>query len=236
MNWEEIKNNSKKPDNNMFAVVGRGRIKLSRAVCQSINCFDECNYATFLRAKRDRVYFVGLKFCKANKGNAIKIIKNENGVYGVSIIAPDLIGTLYGEEGSAKEYTKHNVVFDPKDPDIVVIYYNYKTKVYIGDDEDERPIRGKHIGNIVDKEWKVIRCFSKNESGKNSPMYLLRNVNTGEEIKIFVRALIDIEKGYTTIEKIKLSHRIGVGRYCGKMRAAKKKRLSALDKIGNNKK
>lgn len=231
MEWSEIDITSEKIGKDKYVAIGNGRIKISKGACDLIKDFDKCDYVTFLRAKKDRILFVGLRFEQNETNNSLKIDKDEDEAYGAIIYARDIVETFYGEEGKSKSYTKHLVDFDPKNPNILVIYYNYR-KQYIILNGLNKPMRQKHIGVVIDKEWKVLSSYNHTkENGKKAPMYKLKNINTGEEISISSRALIDIERGLTTIENIKLARTIGIASYLGKRRSAKKKRIKPLNSI-----
>ncbi len=230
MEWTEIDVTPEKLDKEPFVAIGNGRIKISKGACQLIKDFDKCEYVTFLRAKKDRILFAGLRFETDETSTSLKVDKDEDDTYGAIIYAKDVIETLYGEEGKSKTYTKHLIDIDPKRPDILVIYYNYK-KQYLILNEHKKPIRQRHIGTIIDGEWKVLSSHSEvRESGKKSPMYLVENINTGEQVSISSRALSDIKKGLTTVERIKFARSIGIASYLGRCRAAKKKRIKPLGK------
>lgn len=229
MEWKDIDISSEKVENDSFADIGNGRIKLSIGACNLIKDFGGCSYVTFKKAKQDRIYYVGLKFCQFKTDYSYDLFKIDDGTYGAIILAEDLIKTLYGPEGASKSFTKHEVILNKEDPRMLIVYNNYKRKYYIRDEKGPIMVRGKHIGTIIDKEWKVISSSALDDNGKKSPMYLLKNIYTTEEIKISSRALFDIEKGLTTVDNLKLSRRIGVHSYLGRRRAAKKKRIKDIN-------
>lgn len=229
MKWEDIDTTSENIECDSFADIGNGRIKLSIGACNLINDFKGCSYVVFKKAKQDRIYYIGLKFCQFKANSSYPLIKLKDKTYGAEIIADDLIKTLYGQEGASDSFTKHEIILNKDDSRMLIVYNNYKRKYYIRDEAGSRRVRGKHIGTIVDKEWKVISSSSVNENGKKSPTYVLKNIYTTEEIKISSRALFDIEKGLTTVDNLKLSRRIGVSSYLGRKRAAKKKRIKSID-------
>lgn len=229
--WKEIDVSSENVESEPYASVGNGRLKLSIGACNLINNFHSYRYVTFTRAKQDRIYFVGLRFEKNKTETSFALYKESDGEYGATIFASDLLKTLYGEEGVSKNYTKHEVIVDKENHNTLVVYYNYKKKYYIRDEnEGKKQIRTKHINTIIDKEWKVLSSCSKAKNGKKYPTYKVQNISTGEVVEISARALIDIERGLSTIESIKLSREIGVGSYLGTKRAAKKKRIKELEK------
>lgn len=232
MKWNDIDTSSEKIENDSFADVGNGRIKLSIGACKLIKDFNGCSYVVFKRAKQDRIYYIGLKFCQFESNSSYVLNKIKDKTYGAVIIAEDLIKTLYGQEGASESFTKHEVILNESDPRMLIVYNNYKRKYYIHDGKGLKRVRGKHIGTIIDKEWEVVSSSATNEKGKRSPTYLLKNIYNMEEINISSRALFDIEKGLTTIDNLKLSRRIGVASYLGRKRAAKKKRIKD---IGRNK-
>ena len=226
--WKEIDISSEHIETDPFASIGNGRLKLSIGACKLINNFDSYYYVTFTKAKQDRIYFVGLRFERRKSKNSFRLIKDNDGEFGVTILASDLLKALYGEESTAETYTKHEVIVDPNSANTLVVYYNYKKKYSIRSDDQVKRIRSKHIGTIIDKEWKVISCSGKAQNGKRYPTYIVKNINTEEEVEISTRALIDIERGLTSIESIKTSREIGVASYLGKRRAAKKKRIAKI--------
>lgn len=233
MEWNDIDISSEKIENDSFADIGNGRIKLSIGACKLIKDFKWCSCVVFKRAKQDRIYYIGLKFCQFESNSSYALDKVKDKTYGAIIVAEDLIKTLYGQEGASNCFTKHEVILNESDPRMLIVYNNYKRKYYIHDEKGLKRVRGKHIGTIIDKEWEVVSSSSINEKGKISPTYLIRNVNTMEEMKISSRALFDIEKGLTTVENLKLSRRIGVASYLGRKRAAKKKRIKDIDQSRN---
>ena len=227
--WKEIDVSRDHIETDPFASIGNGRIKLSIGACKLISNFDSYYYVTFTKAKQDRIYFVGLRFEQRKSENSFKVIKDNDGEFGATILASDLLRVLYGEESVAETYTKHEVIVDPDNSNTLVVYYNYKKRYKIRSENYVKPIRSKHIGTIIDKEWKVMSSRGKAQSGKNYPTYLVKNINTNEEMEISTRALSDIEKGLTTIENIKTSREIGVDSYRGMRRAAKKKRINRIE-------
>ena len=229
MEWKDIDISSEKIENDSFADIGNGRIKLSIGACKLIKDFDGCSYVAFKKAKQDRIYYIGLKFCQFKTDHSYELIKVKDDTYGAVIIAEELIKALYGPEGASESFTKHDVILNKEDSRMLIVYNNYKRKYYIRDEKGPKRVRGKHIGTIIDKEWKVISSCAIDEEGKKSPTYLLKNVCTKEEIKISSRALFDIEKGLTTVDNLKLSRRIGYRSYLGRRRAAKKKRIQRID-------
>lgn len=231
MDWKEIDISSDKIENDSFAEIGNGRIMLSIGACKLIKDFVACNYVSFRKAKKNRIYYTGLKFCQFKTDSTYEIHKIKDDKYGAFVVAKDLVNTIYGPEGTSKEYTKHNAIIDEKNPRVLIIYNNYKKQYYFHDENKRKIVRGKHIGTIIDKEWEVISSSAFNENGKRSPTYLVKNINTGEEIYISSRALFDIEKGLSTINGLKLSRSIGVYKYLGKRRAAKKKRIKNLSSL-----
>ena len=226
--WKEIDISSEHIETDPFASIGNGRLKLSIGACRLINNFDSYYYVTFTKAKQDRIYFVGLRFERRKSKNSFRLIKDGDGEFGVTILASDLLKALYGEESTAETYTKHEVIADPNSANTLVVYYNYKKKYSIRNGDQVKRMRSKHIGTIIDKEWKVISCSGRAQNGKKYPTYIVKNINTEEEVEISTRALIDIERGLTSIESIKTSREIGVASYLGKRRAAKKKRISKI--------
>ena len=217
-----------------YAFVGCEVLKISQGACKLIKGFKKSNYAVFTKVKKDRIFYVGLRFEESKSDNSYILEKTNDAEFGAIIYASDLLKTLYGEEAKNKEYTKHEVVLDPNNPNTLVIYNNYKRKYYIFGDETKKPIKSKHINTIVDGAWKVLSSKSKTKNNKKAPSYLLRNVETGEEIEISSRALFDIEKGLTTINNIKTSREIGVNTYRGIQRAKKKKKLKELHSADTN--
>ena len=229
MEWKDIDTSSEKIENDSFADIGNGRIKLSIGACKLIKDFDGCSFVSFKKAKQDRIYYVGLKFCQFKTESSYVLNKVNDPTYGAVILAEDLIKTLYGPEGASESFTKHEVILNKDDARMLIVYNNYKRKYFIRDEKGIKRVRGKHIGTIVDKEWKVISSSAIDDKGKRSPMYVLKNIYTTEEMKISSRALFDIEKGLTTVDNLKLSRRIGVRSYLGRKRAAKKKRIKDID-------
>lgn len=227
--WQEIDVSNESPENDPYIAIGYGRLKLSIGACKLINNFDSFNYVSFTKAKLDRVFFIGLKLEKTKSKNSFLLFKMNDGEYGASVDAPNLIVNLYGEEGASEKYTKHDAVLDPKNPGILVIYTKHQKRYFVEDENGKKQIRRRHINTIIDKEWKVICSRKSAQNGKNYPTYLLRNINTGEEIEISTRALADIEKGNTSVESIKTCREIGTASYLGKKMAEKKKRLKKLD-------
>ena len=227
MKWKEINIKTEKNETEPFVAIGKGKIKVSKGACSLIDNFDKCTFVTFMRAKKDRIYFVGLKFSETPNPNAYVFLRPESKIFGAVIVARDLIRTLYGKEGVADKYTKHSITMDRDKPNMLVIYYNYKNHYYL-DNDASRPVRTRHIGSIVNDEWLVVSSSPKDENGKKSPTYLLRNINNGEEIRISTRALADINRGLTTVENIKLCRKIGINSYRGIRRAEKKERIKLL--------
>ena len=226
--WNEIDTSSEHADKSPFAAIGNGRLKLSIGACRLIKDFNRCNYVIFAKAKKDRVLFVGLRFGKIETQTSFRVYKESDDEYGATIIASDLLNTLYGDESTSSEYTKHEVILDPANSDTLVVYYNYKKKYYIEENGAKKRIRTKRINTIIDKEWKILYSKNHSSTGKKYPVYIIKNINTGEEMEISTRALSDIEKGLTSVEKIKLCREIGVNTYRGKRMAAKKKLVKAL--------
>ena len=227
--WKEIDVSSEQAENTPYASIGNGEIHLSIGACKLVKDFNHFHYVSFVRTKRDRIYFVGLRL-EQNKGDTSFVLYRENnGEYGAVIYAQDLLNTLYGDESMSSNYTKHDVVVDNENPNTLVVYYNYKKKYYVNDSDNiKKRMRSRHINTIVDKEWKVISSSGKANNGKKYPTYTLKNINTNEEIEVSTRGLIDIERGLSSVENIKLSREVGANSYRGKRRAAKKAKLKHL--------
>ena len=228
MKWKEIDLTSENPESDAFASIGNGCIRISREACKLIEDFDECKYVSFQRAKKDRIYFLGIRFTKYKSRNSIPFHKGEDKIFGATISASSLVHTFYGFEGIDKDYTKHAISIDKESPNVLIIYYNYINKYYEKDEDTEKPVRRRHLGQILNDEWRVLSCQAKTKSRKY-PVYQLKNINTGEKIEISVRALVDIERGMTTVENIKKCREVGTAKWLGKKRAEKKKRLRAID-------
>ena len=153
--------------------------------------------------------------------------------FSINLHAPleSLVHTFYGYEGIDKDYTKHSISLSDEDPNVIIIYYNYKNKYFEEDDEEKKkPVRARHIGQILNDEWRVMSSKAKSKARKY-PIYILKNINTGEKIEISIRALIDIERGQTSVKNIKKCREVGTASWLGKKRAEKKKRLKAIDDI-----
>ena len=72
------------------------------------------------------------------------------------------------------------------------------------------------------------QCLQKpNPKQENTPV--LKNINTGEKIEISIRALIDIERGQTSVDNIRKCREVGTASWLVKKRAEKKKKLKAID-------
>ena len=232
-NWKEIDLTAENPELDEFASVGNGCIRISRAACNLIKDFDKCSYVSFQRAQKDRIFFLGIKFTKEKTNNSISFYKGEDKVYGATISAEKLVHTFYGYEGIDKKYTKHKIAIDKDDPNVIIIYYNYVAKYYEHDDGYKKPVRTRHIGQIVNEEWEVISSCAKTKTAKY-PVYQLKNIKTGEKIEISIRALIDIERGMTSVNNIKQCREMGTKKWLGKKRAEKQKRLRAIDEMNKN--
>ena len=228
MKWKEIDLTSENPENDAFASIGNGCIRISREACKLIEKFDECKYVSFQRAKKDRIYFLGIRFTKYKSRNSIPFYKGDDKVFGATISASSLVHTFYGFEGIDRDYTKHAISVESNNPDVLIIYYNYINKYFEEEEETKKPVRSRHIGQILNGEWRVLSCKAKSKARKY-PVYQLKNIHTGEKIEISVRALIDIERGLTTVENIKKCREIGTAKWLGKKRAEKKKRIKAID-------
>lgn len=229
--WKEIDLTSENPEIDSFASIGNGCIRISRGACRLIENFEECNYVSFQRAKKDRIYFLGIKFRKNKVRNSIPFHKGEDKIFGATIAAESLVHTFYGYEGIDKDYTKHSISLSDEDPNVIIIFYNYKNKYFEEDDEEKKkPVRTRHIGQILNDEWRVMSSKAKSKTRKY-PIYILKNINTGEKIELSIRALIDIERGQTSVENIKKCREVGTASWLGKKRAEKKKRLKAIDDI-----
>lgn len=229
MKWKEIDLTPENPETDVFASVGNGCIKISKCACKLIKNIDECNFVVFQRAKKDRIFFLGLRFTNEKEKDSIPFCKGKDKVFGITISASKLVHTFYGFEGIDKHYTKHAVAIDPDNPDVLIIYYNYINKYYENDNGVKKAIRARHLGQILNEEWKVMSCSAKTKTRKY-PVYQLKNINTGETIEISVRALVDIERGLTTVNNIKKCREIGTASWLGKKRAEKKQKLKAIDK------
>ena len=230
MRWKEIDLTSENPESDAFASVGNGCIRISKGACKLVEDFDECKYVSFQRAKKDRIYFLGVKFKRYKSRNSIPFYKGEDKIFGATISASSLVHTFYGFEGIDKDYTKHAISPDKDDPNVIIIYYNYLNKYYEEDEEVKKPVRSRHIGQILNDEWRVVSCKAKSKIRKY-PVYQLKNINTGEMIEISVRALVDIERGMTSVDNIKKCREIGTAKWLGKKRAEKKKKLKAIDEM-----
>ena len=229
MDWKEIDIIQENPDKDPFVSIGNGQINVSRGACNLIKDFNTSNFVTFLRAKKDRILFIGLRFDAEESNKTIRFEKINEGQYGAVIRAKDLIETLFGNEGKNIEFTKHLIDVDPSHPNAIVIYHQYRKRYLFNDDNRIKTVRQRHIGSIVDNEWKVLSSFNViTKNGKKAPNYLLKNINTGEEISISCRALIDIKNGLTSMQNLKQSREIGVASYLGKKRAAKRKRIKHI--------
>lgn len=226
--WEEVSLQSENDKVEPFALIGCGRIKLSKGACALIKDFDKCNYVSFVRAKRYRLVFIGIKFQREKTDNAIKFEKIENDTIGAVIRNEKLFHTFYGEEGISRKYSKRVVDLERDNPNILVIFHKFLANYYPSDNPNYK-LRRKHIGTIIDNEWKVMRSYTKiNSNGNKTPMYIINNINTNEEMEISTRALNDIVKGYTTVSNIKYAREIGVASYLGKRRREKQKKIKDL--------
>lgn len=226
--WEEISLKTEDETKDPFALVGCGRIKLSKGACDLIKDFDKCEYVSFVRTKRYRQIFIGIKFQQEKTENSIKFEKVNDDKIGAIIRNEELVKTFYGAEGISRKFTKRAVDLEIDNPNILVVFHKHQVN-YFPSDNPNYKLRKRHIGTIIDEEWKVIRSYSKvNTNGKKTPMYILKNINNGEEIEISTRALNDIVKGYTSIKNIKYAREIGIASYLGKCRAAKKKKIKGL--------
>lgn len=228
MEWKGIDLTSEHPEDDAFVYIGNGCIRVSRKACMLINNFDECNYVSFQRAKKDRIYFLGLRFTNNKTSDSIPFHKGEDKIFGATISATKLVHTFFGYEGINKDYTKHAVSIDDADPNVIVVYYNYVNKYYERDEESKKPVRTRHIGQILNEEWMVMSSEAKSEIRKY-PVYVLKNINTGETMEISTRALIDIERGLTSVSNIKKCREVGTASWLGRKRAEKKKKLKAID-------
>ena len=230
MKWKEIDLTAENPENDAFASIGNGCIRISKEACKLVEDFEKCKYVSFQRAKLDRIYFLGIRFTKYKYRNSIPFHKGEDKIFGATISAERLVHTFYGFEGIDKDYTKHAISLDKNDPSVLIMYYNYINKYYEKEEEKKKPVRSRHIGQILNDEWRVISSKAKSKVRKY-PVYQLKNINTGEMLEVSVRALVDIERGLTSAENIKKCREAGTAKWLGKKRAEKKKRLKAIDEM-----
>ena len=228
MKWKEIDLTSENPEVDAFISIGNGCIRLSRGACKLIEDFDTAKYVTFQRAKKDRIYFLGIRFTNVKTSDSIPFYKGEDKIFGATISATKLVHTFFGYEGINRDYTKHAISLDKDDPNVIVVYYNYVNKYYEKDEETKKPVRTRHIGQVLNDEWRVMSSKAKSKTRKY-PIYVLKNINTGEKIEISIRALIDIERGQTSVDNIKKCREVGTASWLGKKRAEKKKKLKAID-------
>ena len=200
MNWETVKISSKsRGKTSAYASVGFGRISLSYGACALVEDFPKYKYAQILRARKDGKLCIGIRLLVESAENTIRIskrkIKGELIEYSGSIDSKPLVEELFGIEGAQNKATRHSVVLDDTEKNILVIYGEYWRKHnYSG--------RKRHVGVILNDKWRVISCSSMTSDGKKRPTYTLENIDTGRQIEVSPRAIFDIEAGVTTVDNV----------------------------------
>ena len=130
MNWETIKISSKsRGKTSAYASVGFGRISLSYGACALVDDFPKYKYAQILRARKDGKLCIGIRLLEESAENTIRIskrkIKGELIEYSGSIDSKPLVEELFGIEGAQNKATRHSVVLDDSEKNILVIYGEY---------------------------------------------------------------------------------------------------------------
>ena len=215
MNWDKIDIKNE----NLYVLIGNGRIILTMETCHLINNFDDYNYVEFYKTKINRVTYLGLLFVKDETPGSSKIVKGVNGS-GAVINNALLIRNIYGAEGLASTYIKKSVLPDDDNPNMIVIHNNYSPVFEYGKD---KKIRKKRIGTLLNDKWLIVSCCGHAPNGKKYPTYHIRNIEDGSEMDVSVRVVADVDKGLTTIDNIIMSHKVGVNRWRG-LSARKKAR------------
>lgn len=224
MEWKDVvcSNNSQSQP---YALLGNGELFISIDACNRIDGFDSCAFITFVKTVKDRLNYVGIKFRENQNLSSFKFLKTDlPDRKGIIIKAKDILFQLFGKEALSKHLIKKSVVFDKKNPNVLIIYNNFIQDYYVKTDNGNIKIRRRHVGTTLNSCWLVVKCFNKVANNKKTPLYLLKNTNTGEEVEISSRALFDIEKGLTTVERIKKARTIGVNKWRGIRATQKRKR------------
>ena len=112
-----------------YASVGFGRINLSYGACLLIKDFPKYKYAQVLRGKKDGKLCIGIRFLEESGEDTIRLskrkVKGQVVEYSGSIDSKPLVSELFGIEGDQHKVTRHSVVLDDDDKNILVIYGDY---------------------------------------------------------------------------------------------------------------
>ena len=223
MRWNDIEKD--KEINDSFAFIGNGELFISNKAWKLIDGADSCRYITFVRAKKDRIIYVGIKFRENKTFTSFEYTKTSlKGCEGIIIKAKDLLFHLYGKEAVSQKYTKRSVLLDNENPNVLIIYNKYSPSYVFTDGVVTKRVRRHHVGSILNSEWLVASSYSIIKNEKKIPMYKIVNQYTGEVMEISPRALADIEKGLTTVNNVKKARKIGVNSWRG-IKGAKKRKI-----------
>ena len=128
MKWETVKISSEiRGRTSPFASIGYGRVSLNAAACSLISSHEEFKYAEFLKCKNRKKDFIGIKLLKNSTQNSLSISrKKQDGKYvaGLTVENKDIVGSLFGDVGTAAKVTRFTVEKDHDYDDVLIISYN----------------------------------------------------------------------------------------------------------------
>ena len=205
MEYERVEINKEQLEMDPYVSLGYGKMVFSPGACVALGGAETFKYVEIFKTRISKVCYFVFKFIKNKTKSCIKCSMDFVDSKPVIVIDDTkLIEALYGIEGVQPKETKRSLIKNDEMTNSFIVWNFYKENFMLS---SGKRIRKKHIGTIINDEWLIVGSHSKPH-----PCYTLKNIHNSREIELSTRAVADIEKGLTNVNKILARREKGIKR------------------------